>query len=171
MDHPCRYLWTGTEFAAFVCVGTLAFVTAFAQPVLDHTAADQPEPMASQSFLTPPQHSEGRAAVRERFQHRRGRMELRHQGLELVDSVYELATDPARAAILHMQRIDGIYREQRDRDGLMVFYRDILTRTDNLAIRNVVYLKLSELAANSKDADAALALLEQGLEENLRQAD
>ena len=100
MDHPFRSLWIGTGFAALVGVGTLAFITAFAQAVPETAAVDQPEPMTSASFLTPPQHSEGWAAVRERFQHRRGRMELRHQGLELMDSVYQVSTDPARAATL-----------------------------------------------------------------------
>ena len=171
MDHPFRSLWIGTGFAALVGVGTLAFITAFAQAEPETAAADQREPITSESFLTPPQHSEGRAAVRERFQHRRGRMELRHRGLELMDSVYQVSTDPARAAILHMQRIERIYREQRDRDGLTAFYQDLLTRTDNLAIRNVAFLKLSELSVRSKDVDGALALLEQGLEENLRQTD
>jgi predicted negative regulator of RcsB-dependent stress response len=70
-----------------------------------------------------------------------------------------------------MQRIERIYREQRDRDGLKAFYQDVLTRTDNQAIRNVAYLKLSELTVHGKDIEGALALLEQGLEENLRQVD
>lgn len=165
MNHPLRSLWIGAGVAVLVYASTLTF----AQPLLDPTgdkAANQPDPTASASFLTPEQ----RAAVHKHFQHRRGRMELRRRGLELVDSVYEVSTDPARAAILHMQRIERIYREQQDRDGLLAFYQDILTRTDNLAIRNVAYFKLSELTANSKDVDGALALLEQGLDENLRQA-
>jgi hypothetical protein len=166
MKHALHSFWLGAGLS--VLVGLSAVV--FAQPLLDSTGdatvgnPGQGNPsMADEPFLTPEQRT------KVRFHKRRGRMELRHRGLELMDSVYEVSTDPARAAILHMQRIERIYREQRDQDGLKAFYQDVLTRTDNLAIRNVAYLKLSKLTVHGKDIEGALALLEQGLEENLRQ--
>lgn len=173
MKHSLHSFWLGAGLS--VLVGTSAIV--FAQPLLDSAgdATIGDSDMTGERFLTPGLTpgltSEQRAGLRERFHKRRGRMELRQEGLELLDSIYEASTDPARAAILHMQRIERIYREQRDRDGLKAFYEDLLTRTDNLAIRNVAYLKLSELTAHGKDMEGALALLEQGLEENLRHAD
>jgi len=169
MKHRLHSFWLGAGLS--LLVGLSAVV--FAQPLLDSAgdATTEHPDSTGEPFLTHGLTTDQRAAMRERFHKRRGRMELRQEGLELVDSIYEASTDPARAAILHMQRIEGIYREQRDRNGLRAFYEDLLTRTDNLAIRNVAYLKLSELTAHGKDIEGALALLEQGLEENLRQAD
>ena len=167
MKHGIHSFWP----IAVITLLAGAAALAVAQPLLDPMSGDG----TSATQATPPDApcltAEQRAAVRERVQHRRGRMELRHQGLEFVDSVYEVSTDPARAAILHMQRIERIYREQRDLQGLEGFYRDVLDRTDNLAIRNIAWLKLSELSTRAKDVSGALALLQQGLEENLRQAD
>jgi hypothetical protein len=172
MKHALHSFWLGAGLS--VLVGISAVV--FAQPLLDSTGdatvgnPGQGNPsMAGEPFLTPGLTPEQRTKVR--FHKRRGRMELRHRGLELMDSVYEVSTDPARAAILHIQRIERIYRKQRDQGGLKAFYQDVLTRTDNLAIRNVAYLKLSELTVHGKDIEGALALLEQGLEENLRQVE
>ena len=73
MNYSFRSLSIGAGFAVFVCAGTLAF----AQSLLDPTAGDQPEPMGSGSFLAPEQ----RGAVRERFQHRLSRMQMRHRAL------------------------------------------------------------------------------------------
>lgn len=160
MKPAFRSFWLGTGLTILVGIGAAAF----AQPLLDDGALVSESAPTGGVFLTPGQRDKAR------FQKSRGRMELQHRGLELVDSVYQVSTDPARAAILQMHRIERIYREQRDRDGLMTFYRDVLNRTDNLAIRNVAYLKLSALTAHSTDFQGALALLEQGLEENLRRA-
>ena len=158
MIHTHRF-WLAVVFVTAMAAAAFAFAQPLAEPA---GPASTGEPLLT---------TEQREQLRERFHHRRGRMELRQHGLELVDSVYEVSTDPARAAIMHMQRIERIYKEQRDREGLRAFYESILDRTDNLAVRNVAWLKLSELMTHAKDTQGALALLEQGLEENLRQAD
>jgi len=135
---------------------------ALAQTAVDPIAL--PQAGASQRLT-----AEQRELLRQRFMERRGRMELRHRGFALVDGAFDLTDDPAKAAILQIHRIDRIYREQQDQDGLRVFYEGLLSDTDNTAIRNVAWMRLSDLHTEAKDADGAMELLKQALDENLRQ--
>lgn len=110
-----------------------------------------------------------REQLRQRFMEHRGRLELRHRGLALVDETFDVADDPARAAVLQIHRIDRMYREQQDHDGLRTFYEGLLSETDNTAIRNVAWMRLSDLHVEAKDTNGAMEVLKQALDENLRQ--
>lgn len=79
-----------------------------------------------------------------------------------------IAGDPALASIRQMRVIERIYLRQNQPKEAERMYRDVLGRTQNTMIRNVVNARLARLAAwQPRDLDAALVELKRGLDENL----
>lgn len=80
----------------------------------------------------------------------------------------QAARDPAVAAIRQMRLIERIYLRQDQPDKAIAMYREVLGRTQDTMVRNVVNARLARLAAwQPRDLDAALVELKRGLDENL----
>lgn len=79
-----------------------------------------------------------------------------------------VAADPALAAIRQMRVMERIYLRQNQPQEAERMYREVLGRTQNTLIRNVVNNRLARLAAwQPRDFDAAMVELKRGLDENL----
>lgn len=85
-----------------------------------------------------------------------------------VQRALQVAGDPALSAIRQMRLIEGIHLRQGHPERAIAMYREVLGRTQNTMLRNVVNARLARLAAwQPRDLDAALSELQRGLEENL----
>lgn len=79
-----------------------------------------------------------------------------------------VASDPALAAIRQMRVMERIYLRKNQPQEAERMYRDVLGRTRNTLVRNVVNNRLARLAAwQPRDLDAAMVELKRGLDENL----
>jgi predicted negative regulator of RcsB-dependent stress response len=80
----------------------------------------------------------------------------------------QAARDPAVAAVRQMRLIERIYLRQNQPEKAIAMYREVLGRTRDTLLRNVVNARLARLAAwQPRDLDAALVELKRGLDENL----
>lgn len=87
---------------------------------------------------------------------------------ERFQRALQVASDPALAAIRQMRMIERIHLRQSHPERAIAMYREVLGRTQNTMLRNVVNARLARLAAwQPRDLDAALGELQRGLEENL----
>lgn len=89
---------------------------------------------------------------------------------EIIESTYEISSDPEKAAILQMQKIQEVYEERGEKARSADVLRDVLERSDNATIRNAAYLLLGDTLKETGRADEALELLRQGLNENIQAA-
>ncbi|MBK9657533.1 MAG: hypothetical protein IPO66_19690 [Rhodanobacteraceae bacterium] len=79
-----------------------------------------------------------------------------------------IAADPALAAIRQMRLMERIYLRQNQPEQAQRMYRDVLARTQDPMIRNVVTARLARLAVwQPRNLDGALVELKRGLDENL----
>ena len=87
--------------------------------------------------------------------------------MTLLDQMYEVAADPAHAAVFQLQRIKDINEEQRRGDQSVRLYRDVLARSGDPTIRNATRNLLAQVLQDQGRRDEAVQVLREGLEENL----
>ena len=89
---------------------------------------------------------------------------------EIIESTYDISSDPEKAAILQMQKIQEVYEERGEKARSADVLRDVLEQSDNATIRNAAYMLLGDTLKETGRADEALQLLRQGLNENIEAA-
>jgi len=89
---------------------------------------------------------------------------------EIIESTYEISSDPEKAAILQMQKIQEVYEERGEKARSADVLRDVLEQSNNGTIRNAAYMLLGDTLKETGRADEALELLRQGLNENIEAA-
>ena len=89
---------------------------------------------------------------------------------EIIESTYDISSDPEKAAILQMQKIQEVYEERGEKARSADVLRDVLEQSDNATIRNAAYMLLGDTLKETGRADEALELLRQGLNENIEAA-
>lgn len=83
-----------------------------------------------------------------------------------------VARNPAvRSSLIDMRRIDRLYTQSGRAKDLPAFYQELLAKTQNPMLRNVIYLRLARLESAPSNTDKAIATLRQSLDENLKRAD
>ncbi len=89
---------------------------------------------------------------------------------EIIESTYEISSDPEKAAILQMQKIQEVYEERGEKARSADVLKDVLEQSSNATIRNAAYMLLGDTLKETGRADEALELLRQGLNENIEAA-
>ena len=89
---------------------------------------------------------------------------------EIIESTYDISSDPEKAAILQMQKIQEVYEERGEKARSADVLRDVLEQSENATIRNAAYMLLGDTLKETGRADEALELLRQGLNENIEAA-
>ena len=89
---------------------------------------------------------------------------------EIIESTYEISSDPEKAAILQMQKIQEVYEERGEKARSADVLKDVLEQSNNATIRNAAYMLLGDTLKETGRADEALELLRQGLNENIEAA-
>lgn len=88
----------------------------------------------------------------------------------IIDSLYEIASEPEKAAIYQMHEIQEIYKARGEGDKLVDMLEDVLKQTTNQTIRNVAYVKLSEALKKTGRSQRAVEVLQDALSENIKKA-
>lgn len=89
---------------------------------------------------------------------------------EIIESTYEISSDPEKAAILQMQKIQEVYEERGEKARSADVLKNVLEQSNNTTIRNAAYMLLGDTLKETGRADEALELLREGLNENIQAA-
>ncbi len=108
------------------------------------------------------------AAPEDNFELMSARLNLLNQYFEIVNSVYNVAHDPERAAVLNLQQLEDAYKKQNKPDEITKMYQGILDGSRNQTLRNVAYMKLAEIYKRGGRAKEQTALLKKALAENTK---
>lgn len=87
--------------------------------------------------------------------------------LHIIDATHGIVSDSERAAIMQMQKIQEAYEERGEKARVADVLRDVLKNSRNPAIRNAAYIKLGDILKETGRTDEAIALLREGLNENI----
>ena len=87
--------------------------------------------------------------------------------LNIIESTHAIVSDSERAAIMQMQKIQEAYEERGEKARVADVLREVLKDSRNTAIRNAAYVKLGDILKESGRTDEAIALLREGLSENI----
>ena len=89
---------------------------------------------------------------------------------EIIESTHDIASDPEKAAIMQMQKIQEVYEQRGEKARSTDVLKQVLADSDNTAIRNAAYMLLGDTLKETGRADEAIELLRQGLNENIAAA-
>jgi tetratricopeptide (TPR) repeat protein len=89
---------------------------------------------------------------------------------EIIESTHDISSDPEKAAIMQMQKIQEVYEQRGEKARSTEVLKQVLQDTDNTAIRNAAYMLLGDTLKDTGRADEAIELLRQGLNENIAAA-
>ncbi|MGI9201992.1 MAG: hypothetical protein ACR2QL_13095 [Woeseiaceae bacterium] len=89
---------------------------------------------------------------------------------EIIESTHDIASDPEKAAIMQMQKIQEVYEQRGEKARSTDVLKQVLADSNNTSIRNAAYMLLGDTLKETGRADEAIELLRQGLEENIKAA-
>ncbi len=84
-----------------------------------------------------------------------------------IQSVHEIASNPEKAAILQMQKIEDIYKDRGDRAEAIKILQEVMEKTKSPAIRNAASIMLGDALNETGQASEAVRVLRDALERNL----
>ena len=90
---------------------------------------------------------------------------------EIIRSTHDIASNPERAAIMQMQKIQEVYEERGEKARSVEVLQDVLEDSNNPTIRNAAFMMLGDTLKETGRADEALEFLRRGLDENIRAAE
>ena len=90
--------------------------------------------------------------------------------LGIIETTYDIASEPEKAAILQMQKIQEVYEERGEKALSADVLKKVLEDSNNPTIRNAAYMILGDTLKETGRADEALEFLQRGLDENIRRA-
>ena len=86
----------------------------------------------------------------------------------IIEGVHSIASDPEKAAIQQLQKIEEIYKQRGDRAEAITVLRDTMERTKSPAVRNAAAMMLADALNETGRASEAVKVLRQALEANLK---
>ena len=86
---------------------------------------------------------------------------------EIIESTYSIASDPEKAAIMQMQKIQEVYEERGEKARSADVLKEVLEDSNNVTIRNAAYMLLGDTLKETGRADEAIEFLQRGLQENI----
>lgn len=89
---------------------------------------------------------------------------------EIIESTYDISSNPEKAAIMQMQKIQEVYEQRGEKARSTDVLKQVLEDSDNTTIRNAAYMLLGDTLKDTGRADEAIQLLRQGLTENIEAA-
>lgn len=89
---------------------------------------------------------------------------------EIIESTHDIASDPEKAAIMQMQKIQEVYEQRGEKARSTDVLKQVLADSNNTTIRNAAYMLLGDTLKETGRADEAIELLRQGLNENIKAA-
>lgn len=89
---------------------------------------------------------------------------------EIIESTHAVSSDPEKAAIMQMQKIQEVYEQRGEKARSVDVLKRVLEDSNNPTIRNAAYMLLGDTLKDTGRADEALQTLRQGLAENIEAA-
>ncbi len=89
---------------------------------------------------------------------------------DIIESTYDISSDPEKAAIMQMQKIQEVYEQRGEKARSTDVLKQVLKDSNNTTIRNAAYMLLGDTLKETGRADEAIKLLRQGLDENIKAA-
>ena len=86
----------------------------------------------------------------------------------IIESTYDVSSDAEKAAIMQMQKIKEVYEDKGEKSRVTTVLREVLKQSHSPAIRNAAYMILGDTLKETGQADQAIELLRQGLNENIK---
>ena len=90
---------------------------------------------------------------------------------EIIESTHDVSSDPEKAAIMQMQKIQEVYEQRGEKARSTDVLKQVLEDSNNPTIRNAAYMLLGDTLKEVGRADEALQFLRQGLAENIKAAE
>jgi len=90
---------------------------------------------------------------------------------DIIEATHDVSSSEEKAAIMQMQKIQEIYEQRGEKVRSVEVLRGVLKDSRNPTIRNAAYMLMGDTLKEAGRADEALALLQQGLQENINAAD
>ena len=90
---------------------------------------------------------------------------------DIIESTYDVNSDPEKAAIFQMSKIQEVYENRGEKARAIGVFQQVLKETDNPTIRNAAYMLLGDALKETGRADEAVKVLQEGLRENLSNAE
>jgi len=90
---------------------------------------------------------------------------------EVINATHGVASDPEKAAIMQMQKIQEAYEARGEKAKSVQVLMSVLESSNNPAIRNAVYIMIGDTLKETGRTDEAIRMLRQGLEENIQKAE
>ena len=87
--------------------------------------------------------------------------------MDIIESTHSIVSDSEKAAIMQMQKIQEAFEDRGEKARVADVLRDVLKDSRNPAIRNAAYVMLGDILKESGRTDEAIALLREGLSENI----
>ena len=88
--------------------------------------------------------------------------------IRITQEFYGIANDRERAAAFAVMEIKSVYEQGGNRQGAIKELTDLLEKTDNRTIRNIIRFQLLDLYKQSKNTQAAMENLRNIINENLK---
>lgn len=88
----------------------------------------------------------------------------------IINETHGIASDPEKAAIMQMQKIQEVYEKRGEKASSVPVLMGVLEDSRSPAIRNAVYIMLADTLNETGRSDEAIKLLREGLKENIQQA-
>ncbi len=90
---------------------------------------------------------------------------------EIIQATHDIASNPEKAAIMQMQKIQEVYEERGEKARSVDVLQGVLEDSSNPTIRNAAFMMLGDTLKETGRADEALEFLRRGLDENIRAAE
>jgi predicted negative regulator of RcsB-dependent stress response len=88
--------------------------------------------------------------------------------IRITQEFYGIASDQERAAAFAVMEIKSVYEQSGNRQGAIKELTDLLDKTDNRTIRNIIRFQLLDLYKQGKNTQAAMENLRNIINENLK---
>ena len=88
--------------------------------------------------------------------------------IQITQEFYGIASDQERAAAFAVMEIKSVYEKSGNRKDAIKELTDLLDKTDNRTIRNIIRFQLLDLYKQSKNTEAAIENLRNIINENLK---
>ena len=86
----------------------------------------------------------------------------------IIESTYDIAADPEKAAIMQMMKIQEVYEERGEKARSTDVLKEVLADSRNPTIRNAAYMLIGDTLKETGRADEAIKMLRQALDENIK---
>ena len=97
-------------------------------------------------------------------------LEIMTDYFSIVESIYEISSNPEKAAIMQMQKIQEVYEERGEKVSAVKILQNVLNESRNTTIRNAAYMMIGDTLKEAGRTDDAIEMLQDALSENIEAA-